>query len=162
MRPIQAIGQEDQEERVQRQALENQLMLMKSSTDAAMPDAIHAVESKLEELHNDVQPEKGNGEALERLRGRKDRFDPWDETLNTDEEQAEDRSIEGLKRSIETMERRYQDTRIPEEAESLSEQLQSVRAKLRAKGSDAYRRRTARYTALFEEVGKKQVFQQSG
>lgn len=161
MRAIQAIGQEDQEERVQRQALENQLMLMKSSTDAAVPDAIRAVEDKLEELHNDAQPEKGNGEALERLKGHRDFFTPWDETLNTDEEQAEDRSIEGLKRSIETMERRYLDTRIPEEAESLSVQLESVRAQLRAKGSDAYRRRTERYIALFGEEPQK-VFQQSG
>lgn len=152
MRAIQAIGQEDQEERVQRQALENQLRQMTSGTNAAIPEAIQAVEQKkLEELHDDAQPEKGGSEALERLRGRRDSFAPRDETLNTSEEQAEDRSIEGLKRSIESMERRFQDTRIPEEAESLSRQLESVRAQLRAKGSDAYRRQSARYSALFSE-----------
>jgi len=152
MRAIQAVGQEDQEERVQRQALENQLIQMRSGTDAAIPEAIQAVEEKkLEELHNDTQPEKGSSEALERLRGRRDSFAPWDETLSTSEEQAEDRSIEGLKRSIESMERRFQDTRIPEEAESLSKQLENVRAQLRAKGSDAYRRQSARFSALFGE-----------
>ncbi len=156
MKAIQAIGQEDQEDRVQRQALEAQLMQMKSN--AAVPEAIRAVEEKkLEQLHNDAQPEKGGTAALERLRGSKDSFAPADETLNTDDDKRADYSIEALKRSIESMERRVQDTLDPEEARELTEELQGAKARLRQKGSDAYRRLHARYAAVFGGVPERRA-----
>jgi len=161
MKAIQAIGQEDQEDRVQRQALETQLMQMKSN--AAVPEAIRAVEEKkLDELHNDAQPEKGGTAALERLRGSKDSFAPADETLNTDDDKRADYSIEALKRSIESMERRVQDTLNPEEARALTEELQGAKARLRQKGSDAYRRRHERFNAIFGGAQRQTALRHSG
>jgi len=166
MRAIQAIGQEDQEDRVQRQALEYQLMQLKSSAASEdIPEAIQSVEEKkLEELHDDAQPEKGSDEAaLERLRGEKDTFQPADRRLVVNTDQV-DREIEGLKRSIESMEQRAMDTLDPEEAEELDRELQLARAQLRRKGSVAYRRLRAQYTAIFEdkEDPRPAVFQAQG
>ncbi len=147
MKAIQAIGQEDQEERVQRQDLENQLMQMKGSASADIPDAIPQVEERLEALNNDLQSDRNSTAALLRLRGRKDSFTPRDQTLSTDDDQAAEYSIEGLKRFIESAERRAMDSRNQEEVRNLNEELSSARARLRQQGSAAYQRQYARYAA---------------
>lgn len=150
-RAIQPIGEDEKEDRVQRQALDNQLMQMKTNAaDADIPQAIRSVEDKrLNELHNDEQPGQGSSEALQRLRGRKDSFAPFDKTLNSEEEQDADHKIEDLKRSIESMERRAMDTRNPEEAMSLNEEIVNARARLRMQGNAAYRRQITRYAAMY-------------
>jgi len=152
-------AEEQDELNVQREALQNQLLTLKSSSDAASADAVQAVEAKLQEL-DQASGVQGAPTALDRLKGQTDRYEAGDKdpgiaalmeeepseeeestaTINTD---AVDREIRELKEQVEELKRQSASETDPVRAEEIAREQKAVQAELQQKDNETYRKQHA-------------------
>jgi len=146
---IQAIGREDLLAR--QQAIQNQLLMRKSASDAPAGDAVEELEKELDQVSKDLTAApKSYPSALERLKGQRDEYIPSEkdgERMICDTDQV-DEEIRDLKEQVESLEQQADKAQDPAEAERLEKELRAAEAMLQAKDNDAYRRQHADYKPL--------------
>ncbi len=149
MKEIRPVDSEDDDTalRLQWQELENQLILLRSASDAYSEDVVEAVEAKRDEVAQDLQEEKLYPSALERLKGRRDEYVPDAKQVLRADTGRVDREVAALHKRVLGLNAQLSRAQDPAQVQHLERQLQSAEAQLKQKDTESYRRQHAVYSA---------------